>query len=31
MGHMVGERSWKNLVVSVFSVAAMEKCFEAFG
>jgi hypothetical protein len=24
MGHTVGERSWKNVVFCVFSVAAME-------
>jgi hypothetical protein len=26
-----GERWWKNVVFSVFSVAVMEKCFEACG
>jgi hypothetical protein len=31
MRHTVGERSWKNVVYCVFSVAVMEKCFEACG
>jgi hypothetical protein len=29
MGQTVGERWWKNVVLSVFSVAVMAKCFEA--
>jgi hypothetical protein len=31
MGHTVGERWWKNVVVFVLSVVVMEKCFEACG
>jgi hypothetical protein len=31
MGHTVGERWWKNVASFVFSVAVMEKCFEACG
>jgi hypothetical protein len=31
MGHTVAERWWKNVVFCVFSVAVMEKCFDACG
>jgi hypothetical protein len=31
MGHTVGERWWRNVVFSAFSVAVMEKCFDACG
>jgi hypothetical protein len=31
MGHTVGERLWKHVVFCVFSVAVMEKCFDAYG
>jgi hypothetical protein len=27
MGHMVGERWWNSVVISVFGVAAVEKCY----
>jgi hypothetical protein len=31
MGLMVGEESWKNADLCVFSVSVMAKCFEACG
>jgi hypothetical protein len=31
MEHTVIERSWKNVVLCQFSVAVLEKCFEACG
>jgi hypothetical protein len=31
MEHMVRDRLWNIVVYSVFSVAVMEKCFEACG
>jgi hypothetical protein len=31
MGHALGDLSWKNADFSVLGMAAMAKCFEAFG